>query len=297
MGGRRSSIWAAAALWAALGDGARADDDDNKPKPGDPYYRLDTKNLFGALEGADVGEAGDRSVELETTAGLFKRMGRYAFIEQEVIYEFTPTPRLGIEIGAHAFGQAIHGTVGNYSGVDLSGLSNEWRYVLVPRGGAWSTQLTTTLTPQVARVFEGGAHGLDYALPVLFILDMQPIERRLYAALNVSYAPEIAVPQGDQVSRLSTLNASGALSWRLTPDAMLGIEADALNAFDGLAAQSWRGSAFFLGPTFHYQFNDKVDLSGGWTQQIAGRARSDGRALDLTNFSRSQAKLRLEIDF
>jgi len=296
MRGRRSRAWAAAALWAALGGMARADDDD-KPKNGDPFYRLDTKNLFGALEGADVGDAGGRSVEFETTAGLFKRGGRYAFVEQEVIYEFTPTPRLGIEIGAHAFGQSIRGAEGGYSGVDLSGLSNEWRYVLVPRGGAWSTQATLTLTPQVARVFEGGARGLDYALPVLFILDAQPIERRLYAALNVSYAPEIAVPLGDQVARLSTLNASGALSWRLTPDAMLGIEADALNAFDGLAGRRWRGSAFFLGPTFHYQFNDKVDLSGGWGQQVAGRARGDAQALDLTNFSRSQAKLRLEIDF
>ncbi len=295
MGWGRPRLWAAA-LWAALASFARAEDDD-RPKAGDPFYRLDTKNLFGALEGADVGDAGGRSVEFETTAGLFRRMGRYAFIEQEAIYEFTPTPRLGIEIGAHALGQSIRGAGGDYSGVDLSGLSNEWRYVLIPHGGPWLTQATLTLNPQVARVFEGGARGLDYAFPVLFILDAQPIERRLYAALNVTYTPEIAVPLGDQVARLSTLNASGALSWRLTPDAMLGLEADALNAFDGLTAQRWRGSAFFLGPTFHFQLNDKIDLSGSWTQQVAGQARGDGRALDLANFSRSQARLRLEIEF
>jgi hypothetical protein len=296
MGGRRSGIGAAAALLAALGGAARADDDD-KPKAGDPFYKLDTKNLFGALEGADVGEAGDRSVELETTAALFKRMGRYAFVEQEAIYEITPTPRLGVEFGFHAFGQSIRGAEGGYSGLDLSGLSNEYRYVLVPRGGAWSTQATFTVTPQWARVFEGGARGNDYALPFLFILDAQPIERRLYGAINLSYSPEVAVPIGQPVARLSTLNASGALSWRLTPDAMLGIETDALNAFDGLAGQSWRGSALFVGPIFHYQINEKIDLSGGWTQQVAGRARGDERALDLADFSRSQAKLRLEIEF
>ena len=295
MGGFRTGLWGLAAL-AALAAPARADDDD-APRGGDPFYRLDTKNLFGALEGADVGEAGDRSVELETTAALFKRMGRYAFVEQEAIYEITPTPRLGIEFGAHAFGQSIRGEDGGYSGVDLSGLSNEYRYVLAPRGGAWATQATLTLTPQWARVFEGGARGNDYALPVLFILDAQPIARRLYAALNVSYAPEVAAPIGEPVARLSQFNLNGALSWRLTPDAMLGVEADALNAFDGLAARNWRGSAFFAGPTFHYQINEKIDLSGGWTQQIAGRARGDARALDLENFSRSQAKLRLEIDF
>ena len=51
---------------------------------------------------------------------------------------------------------------------------------------------------------------------------------------------------------------------------MIGAEADLLSVFDGLAAQSWRGSALFLGPTFHYQISEKVDLSGAWTQQLAG---------------------------
>ena len=78
---------------------------------------------------------------------------------------------------------------------------------------------------------------------------------------------------------------------------MIGGEADVFNQFDGLAGQSWRGSALFLGPTFHYQISDKVDLSGAWTQQLAGRARGDGGALDLADFTRSQAKLRLEMDF
>jgi hypothetical protein len=43
-----------------------AADDDAAPNPGqpdNPFYALDTKNLFGFLKGADVGEKGDRSVE------------------------------------------------------------------------------------------------------------------------------------------------------------------------------------------------------------------------------------------
>ena len=300
MGGL-SRLILCATLATALAGPARAGDDDKTgdARADDPFYRLDTKNLFGALEGADVGEAGDRSVELETTAALFKRAGRYAFVEQEAIYEITPTPWLGIEFGAHGLGQSIHGAPGvtDFSGVALSGVSNEWRYVLVPHFGAWRAQATLTLTPQFAGTFEGGVHGRDYALPVLFILDAQPIERRLYAALNVSYAPELAAVADEPVERQSTLAASAALSWRLTPDAMIGGEIDALSVFDGLAAQKRRGSAVFAGPTFHWQINDKVDLSGGWTQQVAGRAQGDGRRLDLADFSRSQAKLRLEIDF
>ncbi len=283
---------------AAFASAARAGEDD-EPKGADPFYQLDTKNLFGALEGADVGEAGDRSVELETTAALFKRTGTYAFVEQEAIYEITPTPRLGIEFGAHAFGQSIRDDPGvaNYSGVDFSGLSNEWRYVLAPRAGPWSVQATFTITPQWARLFEGGARGQDYTLPFLFILEAQPIARRLYAVLNLAYAPEVSRADGAAWARGSALTASGALSWRFTPDAMIGAEADALSEFDGLAAQAWRGSALFLGPTFHYQLTEKIDVSGAWTQQLAGRSRGDARALNLVEFTRSQAKLRLEMEF
>ncbi len=283
----------AAAVFAAFAAPARADDD--SPTSADPFYRLDTKNLFGALEGADVGEAGDRSVELETTASLFKRSGRYAFVEQEAIYEITPTPRLGVEFGAHGLGQSIRGVadMSGYSGVDFSGVSNEWRYVLSPRSGPWSLQATFTVEPEFARMFEGGARGQEFGLPFLFILDAQPIARRLYAGLNLLYAPEISRENGQPWSRASALSASGALSWRVTPDAMIGAEADYLNAFDGLAAEGWRGSAVFLGPTFHYQISEKVDLSGAWMQQIAGWPHGP----NLAEFTRSQAKLRLEIEF
>jgi hypothetical protein len=50
-----------------------AADEDEPPKAGqaaNPYYALDTKNLFGFLEGADVGEKGDRSLEFETTGSF-----------------------------------------------------------------------------------------------------------------------------------------------------------------------------------------------------------------------------------
>ena len=167
----------------------------------------------------------------------------------------------------------------------------------VPRSGPWSLQTTVTIEPQWARLFEGGARGQDWQPPLLFILEAQPIARRLYAALNLTYAPEFQRLEGASWDRLTTLSASGALSWRTTPNAMIGVEADDYNEFEGLAAGAWAGSAFFLGPTFHYQINDKIDLSGAWTEQVAGRARGAPGPFDLADFSRSQAKLRLEVEF
>jgi hypothetical protein len=292
----RGMIWAAAVL-AAMAGVARADEDD--APAGDPYYTLDTKNLFGSLEGSDVGEAGGRSVEMETNASFFKAFGRYAFVGQDVVYESTYTSRFDNEIGVHGAAQSIRDAPGvkDYAGVDFTGLSDEMRLVLSPRSGAWSVQTTLTVMPQWTRLYEGGARGRDFALPVLLIVDAQPIARRLYADFNLSYAPEVQRLDGEPWTRMSALSASGALSWRLTPAAMIGAEADVLNQFDGLAAQSWRGSALFAGPTFHYQVNDKLDFSGAFAQQIAGRARGVPGALDLADFTRSQATFRVEIDF
>src|SRR5580693_4884584 len=67
-----------------------AADDDESPKawqPNNPYYTPDTKNLFGFLEGADIGEKGDRSVEFETTGSFGREQGIYNSIEQEFIFE------------------------------------------------------------------------------------------------------------------------------------------------------------------------------------------------------------------
>ena len=65
--------------------------DDDRPmgagEPDNPFYALDTKNLFGFLEGADVGEKGDRSLEFETTGSFGKEQGLYRSVEQEFIFE------------------------------------------------------------------------------------------------------------------------------------------------------------------------------------------------------------------
>ena len=98
---------------------ALADDDEAPGKAAsNPYFELDTKNLFGFLEGADIGEKGDRSIEMETTGSFILRQGRYASIEQEFIYETTPAQRLGVEFGGHFLAQSVTdiGQAPNYVG-------------------------------------------------------------------------------------------------------------------------------------------------------------------------------------
>jgi hypothetical protein len=268
------------------------------PTP-DPYFELDTKNLFGFLEGADVGEAGARSTEFETTGAFGRRQGRYSSVEQEFIYESTPMQSLGYELGAHFLGQDVAGVDGlaNFSGVDFSGLSAELRYVAIHRREDSPFQLTLTAQPEWTSVADGGRRVVEVDTAFRIVADTQLIENRLYGAVNLLYTPDQTRAAGQPAQSTSTLGASTALSYRVTPALMFGAEADYFRAYNGLAVQTLQGQASYLGPTLHFQLNDKVDFSAAFLSQAEGRAAGEGHALDLTNFPRQQAKLRLEIEF
>ena len=128
------------------------------PPPHRIFYALDTKNLFGCLEGADVGEKGDRSVEFETTGSFGRPQGLYDSIEQEFIFESTLTDSLGLELGAHLLGQDVQRVTGlpNFVGVNSIGLSAEFRYALIHRSAEFPIQVTLTAQPEWDAVGDAG---------------------------------------------------------------------------------------------------------------------------------------------
>ena len=67
--------------------------------------------------------------------------------------------------------------------------------------------------------------------------------------------------------------------------------ADYDRAYDGIAPQTYRGQALYLGPTFHYQINERIDFSAAFL------AQATTGPLDLADFPRRLAKLRLEVEF
>ena len=141
------------ALAIAAAPSIAAADDDESPKagpPGNPFYALDTKNLFGFLEGADVGEKGDRSLEFETTGSFGRDQGLYHSIEQEFIFENALTNSFGLELGAHMLGQDIRRVpdLPDFVGVNFMGVSAEFRYVVWHRTKDVPIQVTLTAQPE-----------------------------------------------------------------------------------------------------------------------------------------------------
>jgi hypothetical protein len=271
-------------------------DDDESPKAGqssNPFYALDTKNLFGFLEGADVGEKGDRSLEFETTGSFGEAQGLYRSIEQEFIFENTLTDSLGLELGAHVLGQDIRraSDLPDFVGLNFMGVSAEFRYVVMHRTADVPIQVTLTVQPEYNSIAEAGRQANDVTATFRGIADMISSDRRLYGAVNLVYAPDASRLPKQLWEDTALLAASAALSYRLTPPLMFGAEADYDRAYGGLVPRAFQGQAVYFGPTFHYQVNEKIDLSAAFLAQApAGR-------VDFDEFPRQLAKLRLEVDF
>jgi hypothetical protein len=273
---------------------AAADDDGPKAaQPSDPYYALDTKNLFGFLEGADVGEKGDRSLEFETTGSFGAAQGVYNSVEQEFIFENALTDSFGLEFGAHVLGQDIRraSDLPDFVGVNFMGVSAEFRYVVWHRTKDVPIQITLTAQPEYNSIAEAGRPANDFNTAFRAIADIISSDRRLYGAINLVYTPDSFRFPGRPWQDTALLSASAALSYRLTPALMFGAEADYDRAYGGLDPRGFEGQAFYFGPTFHYQINEKIDLSAAFLAQTpVGR-------VDFEAFPRQLAKLRLEVEF
>jgi hypothetical protein len=271
---------------------------DSAPAP-DPYHELETKYLFGFTEGADIGAEGEQSLEFETTTQWGRRGGVYGTLEQEVEYENVPTQNFGYELSAHTLAYDVNGVTGaaDAAGVSFSGLSTELRYLVIGRGPGSPIGFTLVAEPEWARIDDFGQHVTDFSTTLRAVLDAELIPNRLYGALNLIYAPDVARSPGASWAPTSTLGASAALAYRVAPKVTLGGEAEFYGAYDGLLARNWQGDGLFVGPTLHIQFTGKIMLAAAWETQVAGRASGDNRGLDLGDFPHQRGNLKLEFEF
>jgi hypothetical protein len=266
----------------------------------DPFHELESKYLFGFTEGSDIGEQGEQSIEFENTAAFAKRGGRYSAIEQEIEYENVPTQNFGYELSAHATAHDIKNVdgLGDLSGVNFSGLSTELRYLVIGRGPGSPFGLTFIAEPEWERIDgEDGTPTTDFSTTFRIAADTEIIPNHLFGAVNLIYTPEIARAPGEDWERASQLGATAALAYRITPKVTVGGEVEYYRAYDGLAFQAFDGSAFYVGPTLHIQFNSKVMLAAAFSTQVAGQAVGESHNLDLTNFERYHTNLKLEFEF
>ena len=240
-------------------------------------------------------------IEFETTAAFGMRGGSFSAIEQEIEFENTPTQFLQYELSAHGLLQSVNNVDGldNFHNFNFSGLSAEFRFLLLGLGPDSPIGLTFVVEPEWARVDDvSGALTRDFSTTFKLVADTELIPNRLYAAANLIYEPGVSREFGTtNWEQSSELGMTAAVAYRIAPKVTLGGELQYYRAFDGLGMQTFVGNALYIGPTLHIQFSNKVMLAAAFSTEISGHAAGEGRSLDLTNFQRNLANLKLEIEF
>jgi len=212
-----------------------------------------------------------------------------------------PTQNFAYELSAHA----ITHSIGNVEGLDdrnstqFSGASAKLRYLIIGRGPGSPFGLTVSAEPEWSRI-DGtdGTQTQSYGSEFRIVADTELMANRLYAAINLIYAPEVAKPADTGMWERSSMAGVGlGLTYRLTPTFALGVGAEYDRAYEGLAFQAFDGHALFAGPTMQINISRKMLLAAAFMAQVAGHAVDDPRPLDLTNFERYRANLKLEVEF
>jgi hypothetical protein len=262
--------------------------------------KLETTHLFGFTLGSDVNDVGEKEAESESTGRFGKGAGAYTALSQELAVKFIPFQDFSVEPSVGAAHHDIYAIPGfdNRHQMDFDTLSLEMRYRVLNRERA-PIGLTLGADPHWGRVDELTAEPVDrYGTDFWLIADKEVIPDRIYAAFNLLYQPEaIRSRVSGMWEHQSQFGGSAAVAVQVRPGVLIGAEARYLRSYDGLALDTFLGNALFIGPTFYARFSERAWISAAWNAQVAGRSVNLPGSLDLTNYERYQAKLRLGYNF
>jgi hypothetical protein len=266
------------------------------PKNGENADVVDTEHMFGFITGTDIGQVGDKELESETTGRLGKLTGSYTALSHTLALEYTPLENVRLQMGAI---QSFHDISGVPELDDLrrgefEGLSLEMRYRLFSRERS-GIGLTILAEPHWARVDQmSGQLVTHYGAGLALLIDKELIPNRLVAAFNVLYDPEMKRFQDlGEWSREATYGIGAGLMNQIWPGVFVGAEARYLRQYEGFGFDRLAGHAVFVGPNVFITPSERWRITATWTMQVSGKAVGDSSTLDLVNFERYQARLRI----
>src|ERR1700710_2334872 len=181
---------------------------------------IDTEHLFAFMIGSDVGNAGEREFQSQTTGRFSRAAGNYRAIGQEFELEFVPAPNFRVELG---------GTFATHDVFDVPGFANrnqfegqrislDLRYRFLDREKD-PFGMTLAVESHADRVDETTAARVrQYGTEFTLAFDRELVPNLSVAALNLIYQPEwtrtLATGQTEQES---TVGAALAVMAQIRP--------------------------------------------------------------------------------
>jgi hypothetical protein len=268
------------------------------------YREIETKYVFGFTEGSGIGLDGEKEFSFDTEARIGKRDGRYYASESRLEFEFTPNQYLQFEFGPFVSAHSIKDVTDRDSRnqVAFGGAFGEVRYLLLDRGPLSPLALTLSAEPEWRRIDEtSGERVANFELELRLNGDVELVKNRLFLGFNLLYEPE-ATHDPDHIGAgwgmESKGGASAALAYRIVPSVLVGGEIWYLRHYDGGWFNMFTGDAIYVGPTLFVQLSPKMFLTAAWSIQVRGRdVDIPGSSLNLSEFSRQRAKLKVAVEF
>jgi len=263
------------------------------------FYEIETKYIFGFTEGSGIGIEGEKEFSIDTAVNIGKRDGRYVRSQSKLEFEYTPNQMIQFEFGALVSTHNIRNVtdLDDRNSVNFMGLFGEIRYLLIERTSNQPLSVTASLEPTWRRIDEtGGERVTAFELEGKINADLELIPNRLFAGFNFMYEPEWVRNAEGEVAREATLGVSGALAYRIIPPVLIGAEGWYLRHYDSFDLSQFTGDAIYVGPTLYVQLSRKMFMKAAWNTQVAGRDLENPGSLNLSEFSRHRAKLKLAVE-
>jgi hypothetical protein len=259
---------------------AQAEDTASKePEP------VDTEHIFGFAEGADIGEKGERELEI-TATGLAGKTGQYAGILNETALRYVVTDGFRASIGVLTDYHAISGVpdLADLHSLNVfSGVSSEFRWQFLNRSSS-PLDLTLSFEPQWQYIDDiSGQNMQSYALPVRLLADMALIPEKTFIALNLNYTPTFA-RSGGTWQQQNPFEIALDAATAIPGNGFLGVEIRQ-STFNQHGFSS--GRALFIGPSLFFSLSKAIIVKVAWEAQIP--AETGGRD-DLVNYERQEVR-------
>jgi hypothetical protein len=261
--------------------------------------KMDTEHLFGFIEGSDIGAAGEKELEVDSTARSGRSTG--SFDDAASTFEFKYTAFRNFRISAAA--TLAYYDIAGVTGMEdrragaFQSLSFDARFRLLERDHS-PFGLTLSIEPHWGFADEtSGAPISHFGWEGLLVMDRELVPDRLFGALNLHFdtdRTESVAGRGKE--QQPTLGIGGALAGQAISGVWIGGEVRYFRSYEGAGLDTFTGNAVYVGPTLYARFGEAW-LSAAFDVQAWGRAVTSPGALDLVNFERYQAKFRLGYDF
>ncbi len=262
--------------------------------------KLDSGNLFVFSDGTDIESKGARELQLEWLGRFGKRDGHYTAFSPAAQTNFVIADGLQIGPGASFAYHDIAGVtdLDDMRHFGFDGLSFETKYQVIDRART-GTGVMVIAKPRWSRIDAtsgqlANRYGSDFAL----LADRELVPDRVLAALNLVYGGGATRSRPDgEWTRDSSLGIGAAFSVRVHGDIFVGTEFRYQRQYEGLAFNNFTGHGVFAGPVIYAKISERMWIAAGWSAQVAGRTAGDPAPLDLANFERHQAKVKVGYSF